>query len=320
MRTFTLLLLLYFSYAFGESTPIKKIITFPKAEFINENSIRIPLKKVDQLIVIEAELFNKKGNFIIDTGSETLILNSVHFQKNHTISEKNNKTSGVISLVDNPLEKHFKSFSINGLTWENKMGDILNLSHIEKTKKMKLLGIIGQSFLKDYEIFIDLYLNQITLSRVNNKGDKLTEKNYLEKIVDSIDFNLKGHTIVLNANVNGESLTFGLDTAAEFNQLNKRVNKNVLALFDIKKRVELTGVGNKTIEVLAGKLHRVKLSESIFFGPMLTVLTNLNNINEAFGTSIDGILGYEFFKQKRVIINYQKEMLYFIDKPLNITP
>jgi len=31
---------------------------------------------------------------------------------------------------------------------------------------------------------------------------------------------------------------------------------------------------------------------------------------------LDGILGYEFFAQKRTIINYKKEKLYFIDYPL----
>ena len=40
-------------------------------------------------------------------------------------------------------------------------------------------------------------------------------------------------------------------------------------------------------------------------------------MNEAFGTNLDGILGYEFFAQKRTIINYQKEKLYFINYPLN---
>jgi hypothetical protein len=39
-------------------------------------------------------------------------------------------------------------------------------------------------------------------------------------------------------------------------------------------------------------------------------------MNEAFGTSLDGVLGYEFFKQKRTIINYQKQKLYFINYPV----
>lgn len=79
----------------------------------------------------------------------------------------------------------------------------------------------------------------------------------------------------------------------------------------------LVGASGKKIEVMAGKLYRVKLSDRIYFAPMTTLLTNLNQMNEAFGTSLDGILGYEFFRQQRTIINYKKEKLYFVEFPLN---
>ena len=78
----------------------------------------------------------------------------------------------------------------------------------------------------------------------------------------------------------------------------------------------LTGASGKKIEVLAGKLYRVKLTDNIYFEPMTTILTNLNKMNEAFCTSLDGVMGYEFLRQKRTIINYKKEKLYFINYPI----
>ena len=75
------------------------------------------------------------------------------------------------------------------------------------------------------------------------------------------------------------------------------------------------GASGKKIEVMAGKLYRVKLTDNIYFAPMETLLTNLNQLNEAFGTSLDGVLGYEFFRQQRTIINYKKEKLYFVKYP-----
>jgi len=62
---------------------------------------------------------------------------------------------------------------------------------------MHLLGIIGHNILKDYEVFIDLYLNQITLSKVDKHGNKYDAKVYAETISDSLDFDLKKHTIVV---------------------------------------------------------------------------------------------------------------------------
>ncbi|MCF1192363.1 retropepsin-like domain-containing protein [Mangrovimonas sp. AS39] len=296
----------------------KKIggITFPKAEILNEYTARIPFKMVDHLLVIEAEIFEQKGNFIIDTGSETLILNKVHFPIQYEFNRRKKATSGVVNLMDDAIEKKIKEFVIQNLSLSDKVSDVIDLSHIEKNKKMHLLGIIGFQILQDYEVFIDLYLNQITLTKVDRFGTKFDKKVYLEKITDSIPFTLVNHTIVLKATVNDQTLKFGLDTAAEVNQLNKRVSRKALKYFKPNGRLKLTGASGKQIEVLAGKLHLVKLTDQIYFGPMDTILTNLSQMNEAFGVDLDGILGYEFFRQKRTIINYQKEKLYFVLDPI----
>ncbi len=294
----------------------KKNIFFPKAEIVNEYTSRIPFKLIDHLIVVEAELLNKKGNFIIDTGSETLILNSGHFPNIYEHNKKDKEASGVLQSIDNSYERKIKTLVLQSFRLENKKSHVINLSHIESSKKIKLLGVIGYNILKDYEVFVDMHLNQITLTKVDAFGNKLDQHVYLEKIIDSINFKLKRHTIILNGFINGQKVKFGLDTAAEFNQISRSINKKALKYFIPKRRLKLMGASDKKIEVLAGKLHRVKLSETVYFGPMFTVLTNLNNMNEAFGTNLDGVLGYEFFAQKRTIINYQKETLFFVDYPL----
>ena len=291
-------------------------ILFPKAEIINEHTVRIPFKLIDHLIVIEANLLGENGNFVIDTGSESLILNKAHFPLDYAFMKKREEASGIINDIDTPLERKVRDFYIESLNLEDKISDVIDLSHIEKSKKMNLLGIIGFNVLRDYEIFIDLYLNQITLSKVDKYGNKLDTKVYLEKIADSIDFTLRGHAILISAEVNDKKLSFVLDSAAEVNQITKSAGKKVLKNFIPSKRLKLSGASGKEIEVLAGKLHRVKLNDEVYFGPMFTILTNLSKMEDAFGFNIDGILGYEFFKQKRTIINYQKEKLYFVNMPL----
>ena len=292
-------------------------IVFPKAEIINEHTVRIPFKLIDHLLVIEAEVLDKKGNFIIDTGSKALLLNRAHFPIGYPFRKKAENVSGVLNDVDIPIEREIKDFYIKSLNLKDKISDIIDLSHIEASKKMHLLGIIGFDIMKDYEVFIDLYLNQITLSKVDKNGNKFDKIVYLEKIADSLNFNLIGHAILLSSEVNGKKLSFVLDTAAEVNQINKSVGKLALKNFIPSQRLKLSGASGKEIEVLAGKLHRVKLNDHIYFGPMYTILTNLSRMKHAFGVEVDGIFGYEFLKQKRTIINYQKEKLYFIDVPFN---
>ncbi len=178
------------------------------------------------------------------------------------------------------------------------------------------MGIIGYSVLKDFEVFIDMHLNQITITKTDKNGKRLSDRVYAEEIQDSIDFKLKKHTIVLNAFVGNKKVKLGLDTAAEYNQLNKNLDSEILDYFYPSKELKLTGVSGKKRTVLAGKLYRVRLNDSIYFGPMKTVLTNLRKMNNAFGTHLDGVLGFEFFAQKRTIINYKKKKLYFIKSPI----
>lgn len=316
----TLPLLLSFSCIMA-SNPPERIITelplfFNNAEKVNEFTTRIPFKLIDRLIIIEGQLNDKKGNFIFDTGSETLILNKNHFKTyrfNHT---KKGEISGVVSSGIDALEKNIKNISFNNLTLKNKNSDVINLSHIEQSKKIKLLGIIGYSILKDYEIFVDMYLNQITLTKTDKLGNRLSNQQYLEQIIDTVNFTLKKHVIVLEAEINSKKVTMGLDTGAEFNQINSRINKKVLQNFYPKKVIQLAGASSKKIEVLYGNLFRVKLNDHNYFGPMKTIVTNLHNMNKAFGTKLDGILGHDFFAQKRVIINYKKEKLYFVKYPI----
>lgn len=304
-------------FALKDGPPkIKPPLVFTKAEFVNNVTTRIPFKVVDQLIIVEVEILDKEGNFIIDTGSETLILNSTHFKPTRQYLKEGKQTSGVHNTIEGVKEKYLEKLRIEDFNIEKLNADVFNLSHIEKVKKIEILGIIGFSILKDFEIFIDMHLNQITLTRTDKHGVRLSKKVYAETIHDSIDFKLKKHTIILDAFVGKEKVQFGLDTGAEYNQLNKSIDSEILDYFYASRELKLTGASGKKLKVMAGKLYRVKLNDSIYFGPMKTVLADLRKMNNAFGTNLDGILGFEFFVQKRTIINFKKQKLYFIEFPI----
>ena len=291
-------------------------IVFPSAEKVNEHTTRIPFKIVDQLIIVKATVLDKTGNFIIDTGSETLILNKAHFKHSHAIYDKKNQPTGVHDVIDGYGERKLDEFKIQEFTLNNTISDVIDLSHIEGVKKINLLGIIGFNVLKEHEVFIDMHLNQITLSKLDSLGERLDKDIYLETIVDSIAFKLNKHAIIVDAIIEGNELKFALDSGSEFNQINKRISKKVLKYFYPDRRIQLSGASGRKIEVLSGKLYRLKLTNKTYFGPMKTILTNLSQLNEVFGSNIDGVLGFEFFKQKRPIINYKKKRLFFIDFPL----
>ena len=146
MRNTFYILLLFTLPFFGFNKTDYSVVLFPKAEVVNTNTTRIPFKLVDHLIVIEAELLGQKGNFIIDTGSETLILNKSHFKGQNPILDATKETVGVLDFIDNPLEKRLREFIIKDLVIQNKFSDVIDLSQIEISKKMHLLGIIVMTY------------------------------------------------------------------------------------------------------------------------------------------------------------------------------
>ncbi len=288
-------------------------IHFTEAEYVNEYTTRVPFQVVDHLIFVQARVFGKKGNFIIDTGSEKLLLNSVHFKLHkNDITSTASSVSGILDDIGN---KAIDSLMIAGFSVMDRNADVLDLSHIEKGKNIQLLGVIGYEILKEYEVFIDFYLKQITLSKINKNGNRLDTRTFLETIRDSVDFTLKKHTIVLDCYVNHVPLKFGLDTGAEINMIHRSIPQEALKNFRIIRRLKLTGIKNRKKEVLAGKLYKVKLNDRIYCGVMRTILTNLNGMQSVYGTKLDGVLGYEFIAMKRLIINYRKQKIYFVKLP-----
>ena len=137
------------------TVPIKEVppLYFTKAELVNASTTRIPFKIIDQLIVVEVELLDKEGDFIIDTGSESLILNSAHFKPTKEYGNQGKLKSGVHNDIEGVKEKYLDLLSINNMDLKKLSADVIDLSHIEKAKKLKLLGIIGYDVLKDFEIF-----------------------------------------------------------------------------------------------------------------------------------------------------------------------
>ncbi len=286
-------------------------ISFPKVEILTENTTRIPFKLIDHLIVVEAKVYKKTGDFIIDTGSEGFLLNSVHFSP-YNLRSGNRVGAGINGAIDNVGESKVYTFGLEDFVIKNKNSQIIDFSHLEKSKKMQVLGIIGYEILKDYEVFIDFQLKQITLFKTDQNGNRIDKHLLLEKITDSIDIKVKKHTIVLKCSVNGEKLNFGLDTGAEINLLSKSVPKRVLKKFRPLRRIKMIGMYNKKIEVLAGKLYDLRLKDKLHCSVMRTIVGNLNSMRHAYGMKLDRVLGYDFFAMRRLIINYKKKKLYFI--------
>jgi hypothetical protein len=314
------LLLLLFSisclFAHGSSTidpfppDLSCDLEFTEAIAENPNTIRIPFTLIGRLITFQAKIESVEGTFILDTGAERLLLNKNYFKGSRLLSGKS--SYGSSGKVNKVWQKTVDTLHWDNLKLDNVAAHVIDLSHIEQKRKTRVIGILGYEVLKNYELFLDYPSKQIVLTKLNQNGYRIEADAFVEKPIDSLDFKLAKHAIIIEGHVQGIPLKFNLDTGAELNLIDRNIKRDVLNNFKMLKRVKLVGVGQKEVEVMAGIMNGVKCGILPNYG-MRTLLTSLDEISNTFGTKIDGVLGFEFLRSKRTLINYKRKKLYFFD-------
>jgi hypothetical protein len=286
-------------------------LSFPEAAVSDVNTIYIPFTLVGQLIMVQAKVDTISGYFMVDTGSEMLVLNKAYFSAGpdgRAVAAVGN--TGLVSAV---VEQKVDSIRLEQLVMQDINAHLVDLHHIEIKKNVRMIGILGYNVYKNFEVFIDFQNRVVVLTRVNKQGIRIDTLAPFEVPYDSLDFDLRHHLIVVDAKINSVKLDMILDSGAELNLIDRRVNRKVLEKFTIIKRVNLLGVGKQEVEVLAGVMNEVTCGNQ-YSEKMNTLLTSLDEINSSFDIKVEGVLGYEFLKKRRVMINYQKRKLYFFNE------
>lgn len=285
-------------------------LSFPEAARPNLNTIYIPFSLVGHLIVVQANADTLSGNFILDTGSERLVLNQQYFKPN--TRDRAVVAAGNTGIVGSVTEMKVDTLLLDRLFIPNLRAHVADLSHIEEKKNARIIGILGFDVFEDFELFIDFQNSRIVLSRLDKHGVRVDSIRNWEIPYDSLKFELKKHVIIVDGYVNNVKLHLMLDSGAELNLIDRKTNRKALDRFTIIKRVNLIGMGKRQVEVIAGTLEDMKVGNE-HCASMNTLLTSLDDINESFGVSLNGVLGYEFLSTRRVMINYKKRKLYFFD-------
>lgn len=270
------------------------------------DALTIPLKRVGNLFLIDAVVDNQIGNLIFDTGAMGLVLNKTYY-RNHVVmdSQASNGINGAISNVNfitiNQLE-------FSDLTFKNTKADLTDLGHIENRRKVKILGLLGLTLIKDFEIIIDVNNNQLQLFRIDKKGNRFntTEKSFQADITQPIQS--VNNVIFIRGTIGGKRLNFCMDTGSETNVISNRSSKEVLNTITITRRSSLQGSGSKKSEVFYGTMNNFVYNNKELTG-METIITNLDGLCDAYGVQIDGVLGFDFLEKGTVCINLYKKQL-----------
>ncbi len=274
----------------------------------NDSSVSIiPFNRAGNLILIQGKADTLEGNFILDTGAPGLVLNITYFR--HYSSSGSEERSGITGAVTTALQTHVKDFSFGGQHFENADADLISLGHIEDRRGVKILGLIGVSFLKQSEMMID-YEKSIIYLRQTKKND--TYKNKM--LANTSDFStvpieVVENKIVATTRMGTRKMKFFIDTGAESNVLDSRLPNKVFENVIISRRTSVIGAGNKKMDALYGDLKNMKIgNQDITSLPVL--ITNLENACISPLCCIDGMLGFDFLSLHKIGFNFVKEEMY----------
>jgi hypothetical protein len=276
------------------------------------DSLIIPLKRAGRLMMVEATVDGEKGNLIFDTGAKDIVLNRTYF-RNHVVMNQIS-SMGITGAVGDVDEIMVDNLSISELTFSKSKANLADLGHIENRRGVKVLGLFGFALLKDFEIHIDVMNGQLKLYRLDKKGNPINTNNpfkpdYSEKM------DVLNNIVFIKAYIGGKSLKFCFDTGAETNALNSDAPNAVLKTVTIQRKSNLRGAGLQINQVLYGIMNNFELGDRKLLN-METIITNLDNLNEAYETHIDGMLGFNFLTKGIICINFGKKQfaIHFNDR------
>ena len=281
--------------------------------FLRDDSVScvIPFNRVGNLILIQARADSIEGNFILDTGSPYLVLNVVYF-RNYPVTvvanEHQTSVSGADELVNKTTVRQF-SFGALNYYWEK--ADLIDLGHIENSKGVKILGLIGLSLIQQCEVIIDygkslIYIHRIARKEAKTyKGQQLTDGSSYS----TIPIEIKDHKIVAKTEMAGRKMQFILDSGSETNILDSRLSEKIFEHVDLTGRLNIRGTGNTVVEALQGNLTGMTMGTHDM-GSLPVLIANLEKTCFSVESCIDGVLGLEFIPLQKIGFNFVTHKMY----------
>ncbi|MCB0522205.1 MAG: hypothetical protein H6577_13885 [Lewinellaceae bacterium] len=257
-----------------------------------------PFEVIKGLLIVKAEINGEEGNFILDTGSPMMILNSRPGE-----SQKSSHAKSLSGEISGQWEK-IDEFSWAGIQKFGMEALCTDICHLETIAGKPLRGLIGYEFFGNLDLLLDFERQVLRLmppgfsDNMEGGGPAL-----------QIPFTIVGHLAVIEAKIGEASFRLGLDTGAGINLLDssrkKDIDKN---LYIPAKDAKIVGLDQarssySVVEVLATSVAGKSYPNMQY---LLTDISNLHNLSD---NHVDGLLGYPFFQSGRFTINYTKKII-----------
>jgi len=255
----------------------------------------VPFTMIEGMMMVEAYVNEVKGNFIIDTGAPTLVLND-----QPSDSKQHNGRGISEGLATDEIS--VRAFSWSSIQKKDLPAFKVDISHLEDVSDTEIAGIIGYDILKDISLLVNYNSQTVQISSPKQKTNRVP--------IAVIPFTMQGHLPVIKVRIGKKKLRLALDTASESNILDQKFLKKIAPERIVALRKgEMQGVDQKIKKVNIATISGTSVKDRDL-ADMNYLFTDLSHLKSESNIYIDGLLGYPFFKQGQISINYKERKLY----------
>lgn len=271
----------------------------------------IPFSRAGNLILISAKADTTEGNFILDTGAPNVVLNLTYFRNYPSTYHQDEEQGSINGSTQSVTRTLVNQLRLGSFHYANTEADLIGLGHIENSKGVKILGLLGMSLFKQCEMIIDYEKNLLYLHHITRK-EASTYRHPM--LADTSDYNIIGteqveNRVMVRTEIAGKKLRLVIDCAAESNLLDSRLPNKIFEQININQRITLTGSGSKKVEALYGEMQQFKIGNSII-NNMPVVITNMEKSCFSGNVCVDGILGFDFLSLHKIGFNFVNNKMF----------
>jgi hypothetical protein len=296
----------------------KTVAPYTPARFMNDPivtsdspSCTIPFTRAGNLIMIQARADTIEGNFILDTGAPGLVLNMTYFRHYYSETTVDQQNGGITGSFSDGGRTMVQRFNLGPIRYSRVEADRINLGHIETSKGVKILGLLGTQLFNRFEMIIDYEKSVIHLHLIDKKEIKTYKHALLSdpNTYTTVPFDLKENKIIATGEMAGKKLKFLIDTGAESNVLDSRLPNKIFEKVEITGRVILGGSGNSRIEAFNGDAKDIKIGTQMI-STLPVLITNLEKMCFSYDYCLDGMLGFDFLSLHKIGFNFVTRKMY----------
>jgi predicted aspartyl protease len=241
--------------------------------------------------------------FILDTGAGTSLLSS-DLAKQLGVkvigSKEGQSAGGKVSV----LLARVDSLAVG----ETKLGDvdvgIVDLGQIGKTIGAQIEGDLGYNFLRHFRVTIDYRGSEIRLddpNRVEHFGQVAQTEMPIRLASPAKPL------ILIDVYANGHGpFQFALDTGTSTTAITPELARELAVE---SRPIGPVTTGGAQLEVKAGKLTYFQVGGARLDNVAVIVASFFEGLSNAVGVKLDGIVGYNFLRNYKVVIDYPNQLL-----------